>query len=323
MMAMCTLWGVQLDAMMLATACQAVENQVCGAPCGVMDQVTAAAGRADAMLELLCQPAPDRPEVPAQVVGHVAIPDGFRLVGIYSGVDHDVSGDPYTDTRVAAFMARRILATSQPADPTEGWLANLGRGDLEHYRRTLAPVLPEHIRGAAFLADYGETGDPVTTVNPDKVYTVRAAAEHHVMEMWRVAKFTDLMRRATAGQVEAMARRAAPERDALIHDAGRLMYESHRSYGQCANLGHPATDALVDLVRDAGPDRGLYGAKITGGGSGGTVAVLLRDGDEAQEALQHLCRNYARQTGHDTLLFDGSGPGATAVGTQTMDLEGL
>ena len=39
-------------------------------------------------------------------------------------------------------------------------------------------------------------------------------------------------------------------------------------------LGCEETDLLVELGRDAGPDKGIYGAKITGGGSGGTVAFL-------------------------------------------------
>ena len=50
------------------------------------------------------------------------------------------------------------------------------------------------------------------------------------------------------------------------------MYESHASYGRCG-LGSRGTDRLVALVKSAGPAAGLYGARITGGGSGGTVAI--------------------------------------------------
>ena len=58
------------------------------------------------------------------------------------------------------------------------------------------------------------------------------------------------------------------------------MYESHASYSACG-LGSDGTDRLVQLVREAGPAAGLYGAKITGGGSGGTVAVLAAPGRRA------------------------------------------
>ena len=51
------------------------------------------------------------------------------------------------------------------------------------------------------------------------------------------------------------------------------MYQSHESYSACG-LNSEGPDLLVKLVRAAGPGQGLYGAKITGGGSGGTVAVL-------------------------------------------------
>src|SRR5258708_20196668 len=41
----------------LALLCQKVENLVVGAPCGVMDQMTAVCGDANRLLALRCQPA--------------------------------------------------------------------------------------------------------------------------------------------------------------------------------------------------------------------------------------------------------------------------
>ena len=56
--------------------------------------------------------------------------------------------------------------------------------------------------------------------------------------------------------------------------------QSHASYGRCG-LGSEGTDRLVALVRAeaaaaraSGAEPPLYGAKITGGGSGGARAVL-------------------------------------------------
>ena len=69
---------------------------------------------------------------------------------------------------------------------------------------------------------------------------------------------------------------------------------------------------LMDLVRQAGPSVQLYGAKITGGGSGGTVAVLARKG--AQEQIQHIVEQYEGQTGLKTTMLRGSSPGAKAWG---------
>ena len=66
------------------------------------------------------------------------------------------------------------------------------------------------------------------------------------------------------------------------------MYESHASYGRCG-LGSKGTDRLVALVRGEGPAAGLYGARITGGGSGGTVAVIGRRGGGARDRARGGC----------------------------------
>jgi L-arabinokinase len=88
------------------------------------------------------------------------------------------------------------------------------------------------------------------------------------------------------------------------------MYGSHDSYSACG-LGSEATDRLVEMVRAAGPSQGLYGAKITGGGSGGTVAVLGRA--EAGPAVLAIARAYAEETGREPYVFEGSSPGAMEV----------
>jgi len=63
----------------------------------------------------------------------------------------------------------------------------------------------------------------------------------------------------------------------------------------------------VELVAQAGALRGLFGAKITGGGSGGTVAVLGRDSAEAE--VRAIAREYAGETGREAVVFERSGPG--------------
>ena len=89
------------------------------------------------------------------------------------------------------------------------------------------------------------------------------------------------------------------------------MYESHASYSACG-LGSTGTDDLVELVKAAGVGDGLYGAKITGGGSGGTVAVLgTRD---AGAAVAKVASSYAEKTGHQPYIFSGSSPGSAAFG---------
>jgi len=51
------------------------------------------------------------------------------------------------------------------------------------------------------------------------------------------------------------------------------MYQSHDAYTECG-LGSSSTSAIVEIVQELGPISGLYGAKMTGGGAGGTVCIL-------------------------------------------------
>ena len=106
--------------------------------------------------------------------------------------------------------------------------------------------------------------------------------------------------------------------------AGRLMYGSHRSYGRNCGLGSKETDLIVSLVRAAGPSQGLFGAKITGGGSGGTVAVLVEaDGagapaPRAADALGEIARVYRAKVGREPRLIRGSQPGADSIAPAVM-----
>jgi L-arabinokinase len=97
------------------------------------------------------------------------------------------------------------------------------------------------------------------------------------------------------------------------------MYQSHESYSACG-LNSEGTDLLVKLVREAGPGAGLYGAKITGGGSGGTVVVL--GARTAGPGIAVICEKYARETGRRPYIFAGSSPGSAAFGHLILEAIG-
>jgi L-arabinokinase len=137
----------------------------------------------------------------------------------------------------------------------------------------------------------------VTAVDPARHYHVRQATQHPVKEHARVTRFAEIL--------------SGPDASARAAELGELMYKSHKSYSACC-LGSPGTDELVRLVRESGAESGLYGAKITGGGSGGTVAVLGRKG--AREGVEAVAKEYERRTGHAPLIISGSSPGAVEFG---------
>jgi L-arabinokinase len=294
-------YGVELSGEEIATRSQWAENHIAGAPCGIMDQMTSACGRRNRLLRLRCQPG--------VIEGYVDVPPGFRFFGIDSGIRHAVSGADYGTVRTAAFMGYRIIAdaaglpasldaaTVRDADTRwHGYLANIAPEEFEAH---FAAWLPERMSGAKFLRWFDGITDTVTRVHPDREYAVRQATAHPVYENARVSRFADLLGRLQPG-AEDVAREMAT-----------LMSESHASYGACG-LGSEGTDRLVELVQRAGPDSGMFGAKITGGGSGGTVAVLGTS--DAEPAVREIARRYAEETGREAEVFVGSGPGADEVG---------
>jgi len=304
--AICSAYGVRVSRDEAAILCQKVENYVVGAPCGIMDQMTAAYGEAGKALPLLCQPHQRRP--------CMALPEGVAIWGIHSGERHAVGGSDYTGVRVGAFMGYRIIASlcgfaaeaaangrTRVSDPEYGgYLANIPPSVFE---ARFAGSLPDTMRGDEFLETYKGTTDPATSVDPRREYRVLAATRHPVYEHHRVSLFAELLAGAELSE----------ERLLL---AGELMYQSHASYGACG-LGSPGTDRLVEMVREAGPRQGLYGAKITGGGSGGTVAVLGKQG--AGPEVERVAREYARSAGRGGLVLSGSSPGAERFGVQVAE----
>src|SRR6185437_10085627 len=119
-----------------------------------------------------------------------------------------------------------------------------------------------------FLAKYGEHGDPATPIDPTAVYNVRTCTAHPIFEQANVNVF-----------LAALARYESTGEMAALLEAGDAMYHSHESYGRRCGLGTPETDLMVALARKRGAARSISGTKITGGGGGGTVAILARGAD--------------------------------------------
>jgi galactokinase len=285
-----------------------VENRVVGAPCGIMDQVSACAGESGTLLRLLCQPHELQPPL--------IMPKGIRAVGINSNVKHSVGGGMYGKTRCAAFMGHRIIlemmrktgVAGPDADPMNGYLANL---DSETYKKLYRPRMAEYMMGSDFLRTYGGTIDKATTVDPNFMYHIVPATDHHVFEALRVRNFVEYLEAASQSGIDS------DERTGLLNMAGHLMYSSHLSYTNFAKLGADECDLLVKLARER-EHLGLYGAKITGGGSGGTVAILCNEGEAVDDVLHEIMSLYQKQTGHRPEAFFGTSPGAWTLGTTVV-----
>lgn len=241
----------KLSGTALARLAQRAENEIVGAPCGLMDQLTSAYGVRGALLPILCRP--DGLGKP------VRLPSGTIAVGWPSGVKHAVTASPYATARAGAFMGKKLIerATGRRfAHATE-----LTPADVRALSRSALPV---KMSGRTFLARAGGVDDPLSKIERAKTYAVRAAVSFPVEENFRAHAAVALLRGVTTGN-----------REETLRMLGELLFESHAGYSSIG-LGCPETDAMVAAVRALGPARGFYGARVSGGGSGGTVVVLLR-----------------------------------------------
>lgn len=294
-------FNISIEPREIALLCQKVENEVVGAPCGVMDQMAVECGEADKLLALICQPA--------ELQQLTNIPEKIAVWGIDSGIRHSVGEGDYGSVRTGAFMGYRIIAEMAGLnvehtaingvvridDPRwHGYVTNITPDEFEH---SYAAHLPERMAGDQFLSRYQGITDMVTAVRSDRSYAVHNPTAHPVYENARVHRFAELL--------------STPLTESVLMELGELMYGSHASYSACG-LGSEGTDLLVELVRSAGNSSGLYGAKITGGGSGGTIAVLGHSG--ADQTIEKIVGEYERRRGYRPRVFAGSSPGAAAFG---------
>ncbi len=286
--------GLNLSPTRIAQLGQMAENHVVGAPCGIMDQTAITSGRQGCLTHILCRPG--------EVKGEVEIPPGTGFVGINSMVRHSVAGNPYKDTRIGAFMGKKIIneLRAKAGLPSVAYLTELSP---EQFRTDYEKLLPTEILGSTFLKQYQSHDDAVTKISPDATYCVAGPTRHPIGENERVLRFMEALRAARNG-----------DESALI-TAGECMFGAHDSYKNNCHLSTEEVDFLVDAVRQRGVKSGLYGAKITGGGTGGAVAVFGKLEALAKQ-IPEIATEYSRRIGQMPDIFEGTSPGAMEFGAR-------
>jgi galactokinase len=195
--------GYDGDAVGVAQLCRRAETRASGVPCGIMDQLSVAAGIADHALLIDCGDLTIEP---------VRIPDDVEIV--------------------VQFIAHRTLVGSSYADRVD---------ECAEAEALIGPL-----RTAAI--------DDLMSI-PDAI--VRARALHVISENQRVREFSAALQ---AGDLTA---------------AGELMVASHHSLRDLYEISTPVMDAAVEHLTGL---PGVYGARMTGGGFGGSVVALTEPG---------------------------------------------
>lgn len=123
-----------------------------------------------------------------------------------------------------------------------------------------------------------------------------------IQDLWRLPALPDrLIGRARHVITENARVRSAVAalRESDLPRLGKLLYASHESLRDDYEVSLPEIDLLVDLARE---ESDVYGARITGGGFGGSVVVLVRKGT-GRELGERLTAAYSERTGKNGRLL--------------------
>jgi L-arabinokinase len=179
------------------------------------------------------------------------------------------------------------------------YLSNLAPSE---FRSRYERRLPESLSGREFLKRAGEHVDPFTKVDQDMEYPVRAAARYATEENLRVQTMYKLLEAATwSGS------------DSSLELIGEILCQSHVAYSECG-LDSEACDELVSCALK----KGFPGAKMTGGGAGGVVAILGCSAD--RYTIHSIAEEYGARRGTMPNIFEGSSGGVDAFGVRTLQL---
>jgi galactokinase len=134
----------------LARVCQRAEQRASGVPCGIMDQLTAAAGLAGRALLIDCSNDSIRP---------IRRQEGIDVVAVHSGQTRDLSSSAYAERKADCDEVARLIGPLRQAT-----LSDLPAIRDPRLRRRARHVITENARVLAFAqawegGDMKEAGD--------------------------------------------------------------------------------------------------------------------------------------------------------------------
>jgi galactokinase len=117
-LALCDAASFSLPPLELARACQEAEHVATGVPCGIMDQLTAVAGHADAALLIDCRNLTVEP---------VPLPPDLAVLVVHSGVSRSLDETRYAERRAECEEAATALGLASLREATLDQVRDLPR----------------------------------------------------------------------------------------------------------------------------------------------------------------------------------------------------
>jgi len=233
--ALVELWGLRLDRTALVEATHRAENEIVGAPTGILDQSASLLAEAGSALFLDCRTEQSR-LVPLDLAAA-----GLEVIAIDTAVEHAHATGAYADRRTACERASQILGV-----------------------KALRDVRLEDLDAAAARLD------PVT-----------------LRRVWHVVTENERVL-ATVTALEA----------GDFAGVGTQMAESHASL----RVDFEVSIAELDAAVAASLAAGALGARMTGGGFGGT-AIALVDRASADALVADVRKTFADQGFREPSIF--------------------
>ncbi|WP_437669414.1 galactokinase [Sorangium sp. So ce131] len=218
-------------------------------------------------------------------IARIAHAAEFDFVGAPVGMMDQMAAS-LADENTALFLDTRTLAFERIPLPAEAELLVVNSGVAHQHASGDYKTRRAECERAAELLGVPQLRDVDASVEP-RIASLPAPldrrARHVVTENARVLAAVAALRAGDLAQL------------------GRLFDASHRSMRDDFEVSVPAVDALVESAR-AQPD--VYGARLTGGGFGGSIVALVKRGSAAKVG-QAVVADYARTPGRRATLLVG------------------
>lgn len=270
--------GIQMDPKDRAMRGYHAEHEYVQMPCGVMDQLISSCGQYGkiSLIDCISHDITHFDINPASTSTDTHREWPVTILKLFVHVEHKLVNSQYTERVKECLEGERLLKEKYNVNGEEPVKA-LCRGPTLEMLANMKEEMPKNVY--------------------DRCYHVRNEKESDgqmIRETQRTLSYVDLI---LAGNWK---------------EIGRLFFESYDDSRDFFQNGHPDITTCIEVLRELEED-GVYGARMLGGGWGGSILCLIEKGKETSliPRIQEMCdKRLKRQNSCDILIVTESGSGA-------------